>query len=113
MAIPSNITNEQQAEILNALNKFFDREYDYTYSSLSDAVDSNGLIGIAYTEYEDEEDAEFFGCSTVQVSYDLNTEEYVYALGSEDGVHEERQSVVLAGFIKDLNICDFNDFVRF
>ena len=111
MAIPKNITSEKQTEILNALNRFFDREYDYVYDVLSDAVDANGIIGIAYTEYE--EDDECHDYDTIQVSYDLNTEEYVYIYGDKGGMHEKRESMDIDCFIKDLEVCCFDDFLYF
>lgn len=111
MAIPSNITNEQQAEILNALNSFFAKEYEYVYSTLSEAIDDNGLIGIAYTEYEDEE--EYYGMSSIQVSYDLNSNEYVYIYDQDGEKKEQREDMSLDCFIEDLKMCDFNDFVYF
>lgn len=104
------MTSEKQTELLNALNKFFNREYGKTYNSLSDFIGEDGLIAIAYTEYDDDDD---HGDCTVQVSYDLATEEYVHICGYEYGEREYRQAVTLDYFIKDLKVCNFEDFLVF
>lgn len=92
----------KQTELLNALNAFFGKEHDYTFDALSDAIGEDGLIAVAHTEYDD---------YTLQVSYDLATEEYVHICGYEDGEREHRQAVPLDYFIKDLKVCNFEDFL--
>ena len=111
MTIPNNITNDKQVELLDALNKYYEQEYGDWYDTLSDTIGEDGLIGIAYTEYYENDD--YYEYDTIQVSYDLDTEEYVYICNDKEGKHEKREKASIDYFIDDLKWCDFNDFIRF
>ena len=101
-----------QTEVLNAINIFSNKEYGYTYNALSDAIDEDGIIWIAHTEYDDD-DYEDYGYYTLQVGYDIDTEEYVHIYDDENGKHEYRQRIKLNYFMEDLRLCDFDDFLVF
>lgn len=110
-----NLTERQMEKLSDALGYYMGGEFGYhAYDTLGEYVDENGIINIAYTEYDDGEmDYEGLPYYAIQASYDLNKREYVYGLDLGDGSEKVlTRSATIDEFVDDLCNADFEDFIR-
>lgn len=108
-----NISTSAETTILIAYNEFIMREYsEEPHAEFSEILEHDGRISIAYTEFEEGEKPYL----SIQVSYDPDTEEYVYEYIYTDteNLRMSRtffESASHQQFIEDLKFNDFDDFV--
>ena len=104
-----DMANEKKIEILNAYNEYSGREFDNNpCATLEDALYDGCLLGIAYTEYYDDDS---FDYDDIQVGYDFDAEAYKIFLGY--GNREECIEIAcpVDGLIDDLKWYDFENFI--
>lgn len=105
-----NIDDAKKIEVLAAYNDYIAREFgDSPCTSIEDAFYDGNLLGIAYTQYEDDEPPEYYA---IQVSYDIDKECYKTFL---DYVYKEtvciEEPATIEQFITDLKYGRFENFI--
>ena len=102
--------NTKYQKLLDAYNLYRSREFeeDDTFT-LDDLVNSNGILGVLYTDYE--------GYSDIQLNYDVYHECYLYYYGENAAkcdptclIHTEKIPLEVA--IEDLSIGDYDGFYQ-
>lgn len=92
-------------KLLQALNDYRAREYDDAPMNWGQFIDTlllnRGLLYIAYTEDDNG--------APMQMAYDVKRCEYVHMYNGEE---KARETASLETFANDLEICEFDDFVR-
>lgn len=114
-----NLTEQQTEKLNDALNGYMQREfYDFGYDAQSAYTEDNGIIHLAYTEYNDGEqyynDLPYYA---IQVDYDLNKMAYIYYLSLCDALFDGSEKIIIQPmpideFVDDLCNADFEDFIR-
>lgn len=105
-----SISNEKKAEILAAYNEYIVSEFNNKpFNNIEYAISDGSLLGIAYTEYEDDDDYDYYA---IQVNYDIDMERYItllyYANNETERIEEH---ATIEQFIEDLKWCRFEDFI--
>lgn len=102
--------NTKYQKLLDAYNLYRSREFeeDDTFT-LDDLVNSNGILGVLYTDYE--------GYYDIQLNYDVYHECYLYYYGENAAkcdpaclIHTEK--IPLEVVTEDLSIGDYNCFYQ-
>ena len=101
------MTNTKYLKLLDAYNLYCSREFDEDDDTftLDDLVNSNGILGVLYTDYE--------GYSDIQLNYDVYHECYLYYYGENDPtclIHTEK--IPLEVVIEDFSIGDYDWFYQ-
>lgn len=98
------MTNTKYQKLLDAYNLYCSREFDE-----DDLVNSNGILGVLYTDYE--------GYSDIQLNYDVYHECYLYYCGKNAAkcdptclIHIEK--IPLEVVIEDFSIGDYDGFYQ-
>ena len=105
-----SINNEKKSEILTAYNEYIVSEFNNEpFNTIEDAIGDGSSIGIAYTEYEDDDCYDYYA---IQVNYDIDTECYITFLYYCDKETERiEEHATIEQFIEDLKWCRFEDFI--
>ena len=104
------MTNTKYQKLLDAYNLYLSREFeeDDTFT-LDDLANSNGILGVLYTDYE--------GYSDIQLNYDVYNECYLYYYGENAAKCDPTcliytEKVPLEVVAEDLSIGDYNCFYQ-
>lgn len=105
-----SISNEKKSEILAAYNEYIVSEFgNEPFNNIEDAISDGSLLGIAYTEYEDDDYYDYYA---IQVNYDIDMECYIIFLYYTDKETERiEEHATIEQFIEDLKWCRFEDFI--
>ena len=105
------MTNTKYLKLLDAYNLYCSREFDEDDDTFTvdDLVNSNGILGVLYTDYE--------GYSDIQLNYDVYHECYLYYYGENAAkcdptclIHTEK--IPLEVVIEDFSIGDYDGFYQ-
>lgn len=113
------LTDLQVAGVLSSFSGYQIREFGEQQSdtSISDIADNNGIIHIAYTDYDCdypvyEDETGSYEYYSIQVDYDLYKRTYVHYLTLDDGSEKiVTQQASIGQLVNDLRYCNFDDFV--